>query len=150
MIGPVIDADARRRILDYQRIAGPRAGSSSTATRSARRPGLFRRPADRRRRPAGGTLAQEEIFGPVLAVLKANDFDDALLIANATPYALTGGLYSRGPAHIEQATRQFRVGNLYINRTITGAWSTASRSAASSYPASAPRPAGPITCSISC
>ena len=66
-------------------------------------------------------IAQEEIFGPVLAVLKANDLDDALRIANGTPYALTGGLYSRSPAHIERVTREFLVGNLYINRTITGA-----------------------------
>jgi RHH-type proline utilization regulon transcriptional repressor/proline dehydrogenase/delta 1-pyrroline-5-carboxylate dehydrogenase len=66
-------------------------------------------------------LAQEEIFGPVLTVLKAKDFDDALAIALDTPYALTGGLYSRSPAHIEQARLTFRVGNLYINRRITGA-----------------------------
>ncbi len=65
-------------------------------------------------------LAQEEVFGPVLAVLKANDFDNALDIANDTPYALTGGLYSRTPNHIEQTKRGFRVGNLYINRKITG------------------------------
>ena len=66
-------------------------------------------------------LAQEEIFGPVLAVLKAKDLDDGLRIANGTPYALTGGLYSRSPANIERVTREFRVGNLYINRGITGA-----------------------------
>ncbi len=57
----------------------------------------------------------------MLAVLKANDLDDALRIANGTPYALTGGLYSRSPAHIERVTREFLVGNLYINRTVTGA-----------------------------
>jgi aldehyde dehydrogenase (NAD+) len=67
------------------------------------------------------TVAQEEIFGPVLAVLKAKDLDDALRIANGTQYALTGGLYSRSPANIEKVRRGFRVGNLYINRGITGA-----------------------------
>jgi RHH-type proline utilization regulon transcriptional repressor/proline dehydrogenase/delta 1-pyrroline-5-carboxylate dehydrogenase len=66
-------------------------------------------------------VAQEEIFGPVLAVLKANDLNEALRIADATPYALTGGLYSRSPANIERVKREFRVGNLYINRGITGA-----------------------------
>ena len=66
-------------------------------------------------------VAQEEIFGPVLAVLKANDLDDALRIANGTAYALTGGLYSRSPANIERVRREFLVGNLYINRGITGA-----------------------------
>ena len=57
----------------------------------------------------------------MLAVLKAHDLDDALRIANGTPYALTGGLYSRSPANIERVKREFRVGNLYINRGITGA-----------------------------
>ena len=69
----------------------------------------------------GATLAQEEIFGPVLAVIKARDFDEALAIANGTAYALTGGLFSRSPANIARARREFRVGNLYINRGITGA-----------------------------
>ncbi len=67
------------------------------------------------------TMAQEEIFGPVLAVIKADDFNSALAIANGTDYALTGGLYSRTPSHIEQASKEFEVGNLYINRNITGA-----------------------------
>ncbi len=66
-------------------------------------------------------IAQEEIFGPVLVVLTAKTFEEALRIANGVPYALTGGLYSRSPAHIEQAKEQFQVGNLYINRKITGA-----------------------------
>jgi RHH-type proline utilization regulon transcriptional repressor/proline dehydrogenase/delta 1-pyrroline-5-carboxylate dehydrogenase len=70
---------------------------------------------------ADATIAQEEIFGPVLAVIKARDFDEALAIANGTPYALTGGLISRSPAAIARARREFRVGNLYINRGITGA-----------------------------
>ncbi len=67
------------------------------------------------------TLAQEEIFGPVLAILRARDLDHALEIANGTRYALTGGLYTRSPEHITRIKREFRVGNLYINRKITGA-----------------------------
>ncbi|MDZ7799232.1 MAG: L-glutamate gamma-semialdehyde dehydrogenase [Trueperaceae bacterium] len=66
------------------------------------------------------TIAQEEIFGPVVAVLRARDFDHALEIANATPYALTGGICSRRRDRIERARREFRTGNLYVNRKITG------------------------------
>jgi RHH-type proline utilization regulon transcriptional repressor/proline dehydrogenase/delta 1-pyrroline-5-carboxylate dehydrogenase len=66
-------------------------------------------------------IAQEEIFGPVLAILKAHDFGEALELALGVRYGLTGGLYSRNPAHIARAYREFRVGNLYINRPITGA-----------------------------
>lgn len=67
------------------------------------------------------TIAREEIFGPVLAVMHANTFDQAIAIANASPYKLTGGVFSRKPSHLEQAKREFRVGNLYLNRGITGA-----------------------------
>ena len=66
-------------------------------------------------------LAQEEIFGPVLAVIKARDFDDALAIANDTEYGLTGAVYSTSPKHVEQARERFHVGNLYLNRKCTGA-----------------------------
>jgi len=66
-------------------------------------------------------LAQQEIFGPVLATMRAKNFDEALAIANGTRYALTGGVYSRSPANLEKARRSYRVGNLYLNRTITGA-----------------------------
>lgn len=65
-------------------------------------------------------LAQEEIFGPVLVVMRTPNLDGALEIANDTPYALTGGMFSRSPANIEKAKDNFRVGNLYINRKITG------------------------------
>ncbi|MDT4955023.1 MAG: 1-pyrroline-5-carboxylate dehydrogenase [Acidobacteriota bacterium] len=70
---------------------------------------------------AGATIEQEEIFGPVLAVIRANDFDDALRIANDTQYGLTGAVYTSDPAKIERARREFHVGNLYINRKCTGA-----------------------------
>ncbi len=66
-------------------------------------------------------LAQEEIFGPVLAVIKVKDFDEALRVANATQYALTGGVLSRSPSNIRKARKTFRTGNLYINRGCTGA-----------------------------
>ena len=66
-------------------------------------------------------IAQEEIFGPVVVVIKSEDIDQAIEIANSTAYALTGGLYSRSPANIEKAKKEIMVGNLYINRKITGA-----------------------------
>jgi RHH-type proline utilization regulon transcriptional repressor/proline dehydrogenase/delta 1-pyrroline-5-carboxylate dehydrogenase len=67
------------------------------------------------------TIAKEEIFGPVVAVMHAKTFDEALAIANGSIYKLTGGVFTRKPAHIEKAKREFRVGNLYINRGTTGA-----------------------------
>lgn len=66
-------------------------------------------------------LAQEEVFGPVLAIMRAKDFDQAIEWANSTRFALTGGIFSRSPQHLSQARREFRVGNLYINRNNTGA-----------------------------
>ena len=71
--------------------------------------------------PPDSPLAQEEIFGPVLSVIRAADLDQALAIANGTTYALTGGLFSRSPSTIARVRREFRVGNLYINRKCTGA-----------------------------
>jgi 1-pyrroline-5-carboxylate dehydrogenase len=70
---------------------------------------------------AGDTIEQEEIFGPVLAVIKARDFDDALAIANDTEYGLTGAVYTNDEAKLERAQREFHVGNLYLNRKCTGA-----------------------------
>ena len=69
----------------------------------------------------GDTIEQEEIFGPVLAVIKANDYDDALNIANDTQYGLTGAVYSADEAKLDRARREFHVGNLYLNRKCTGA-----------------------------
>ncbi len=65
-------------------------------------------------------IAQEEIFGPILAVIKVKDFAEAIEVANSTGYALTGGAFSRSPEHIKKTGEEFDVGNLYINRSITG------------------------------
>jgi 1-pyrroline-5-carboxylate dehydrogenase len=70
---------------------------------------------------AGSTIEQEEIFGPVLAVVKAENYDDALKIANGTEFGLTGAVYSSDPAKLERARNEFHVGNLYLNRKCTGA-----------------------------
>jgi RHH-type transcriptional regulator, proline utilization regulon repressor / proline dehydrogenase / delta 1-pyrroline-5-carboxylate dehydrogenase len=122
LVGPLIDADARRRVLEYQRIAAREGrivfqGDAGAVTDL----GYYVAPLIVADVAPGARVAQEEIFGPVLAVLRAADLDDALRIAHGTPYALTGGLYSRSPANIARASREFLVGNLYINRPITGA-----------------------------
>jgi RHH-type proline utilization regulon transcriptional repressor/proline dehydrogenase/delta 1-pyrroline-5-carboxylate dehydrogenase len=67
------------------------------------------------------TIAREEIFGPVVAILRAKNLDDAFAVANDVEYALTGGLFSRSPRALERAERELLVGNLYLNRGITGA-----------------------------
>lgn len=71
--------------------------------------------------PPDDALAQDEFFGPLAVILKAKTFDEALKLANNTRYALTGGVYSRSPANLQKARREFEVGNLYLNRPCTGA-----------------------------
>ena len=118
-VGSVIDASARDRILEY--IAKGKQESELALEMSTPEGGYYIPPTIFSNVTRGQTIAQEEIFGPVLAVMKANSFDEAIEMANSTDYALTGGLYSRTPAHIDRAAREFEVGNLYINRNITGA-----------------------------
>jgi RHH-type proline utilization regulon transcriptional repressor/proline dehydrogenase/delta 1-pyrroline-5-carboxylate dehydrogenase len=121
-IGPVIDDEARQRILGYIDKGKAEAklvhGGDLGFLRSE---GTYVAPHIFADVAPTAVIAQEEIFGPVLAVIKATDLDEALTIANGTPYALTGGLYSRSPDNIRKVKREFRVGNLYINRKITGA-----------------------------
>ncbi len=122
LVGPVIDAASRDKILRFieQGRAEGKLVFSADVSELARR-GYFVPPTIFDGVPPQASIAQEEIFGPVVAVLTASDFDEALQIANGTPYALTGGLYSRNPEHLARARREFNVGNLYINRGITGA-----------------------------
>jgi RHH-type transcriptional regulator, proline utilization regulon repressor / proline dehydrogenase / delta 1-pyrroline-5-carboxylate dehydrogenase len=118
-VGPVIDASARDRIREY--IEKGKAEAKVALEMSAPDNGYFIGPVIFSEVPANGIIAQQEIFGPVVAVIKVKNFQEALEVANGTNYALTGGIYSRTPSHIEQAQSEFEVGNLYINRTITGA-----------------------------
>jgi RHH-type proline utilization regulon transcriptional repressor/proline dehydrogenase/delta 1-pyrroline-5-carboxylate dehydrogenase len=71
--------------------------------------------------PATTAMARDELFGPVLGVLRARDFDHAVALANDTDYALTAGVFSRSPAHIATARAELRAGNVYVNRATTGA-----------------------------
>ncbi|MGH7846838.1 MAG: L-glutamate gamma-semialdehyde dehydrogenase [Candidatus Binatia bacterium] len=118
-IGPLIDAAAHSKVRSYIEL-GKGEGKCAVA-REAPADGFYVGPAIFSDIEPHHRLAQEEIFGPVLSVLKARDFDHALEIATNSSYALTGGVFSRSPAHIEKARREFRVGNLYINRGTTGA-----------------------------
>jgi RHH-type proline utilization regulon transcriptional repressor/proline dehydrogenase/delta 1-pyrroline-5-carboxylate dehydrogenase len=121
-VPPVIDARARDRIWEFGRIAAQEGRVVAKIDIG----GLIDKgayvgpmivadilPTDR--------IAREEVFGPILAVLRARDMEHALEIANNSDYSLTGGLYSRSPANIARVKQEFRVGNLYINRPITGA-----------------------------
>jgi 1-pyrroline-5-carboxylate dehydrogenase len=118
--GPVIDEEAYNKILSYIEV-GRGEGRLAAGGAAAESPGYFIKPtvfADVR---PGARIEQEEIFGPVLAVLRARDYDEALRIANGTVYGLTGAVYARDRAKLERARREFHVGNLYFNRKCTGA-----------------------------
>ncbi len=124
-VGPVIDREAAESIRRYVAI-GHEEGRLVAALEEP--PGLEERVGRPYVAPhvfadigPEHRLAREEIFGPVLAVMRASSFDEALALANDHSYKLTGAVYSRKPAHLEQARRELRVGNLYLNRGSTGA-----------------------------
>ncbi|MBV9656643.1 MAG: proline dehydrogenase family protein [Verrucomicrobia bacterium] len=124
IVGPVIDQEAHARILRYieiGKIEAKLAFQAELPTALRRSGGYFVPPTIFRDVPPTARIAREEVFGPVLAVLRARDLDHALALANDTEFALTGGVYSRSPANIERVKRELNVGNLYINRGITGA-----------------------------
>lgn len=118
-MGPVIDARAQASIQRY--IALGLEEGRLLAQRSVDQNGYFVGPTVFVDIQPHHRLAQEEIFGPVLVVMKADGLDDAIRLANGTEYALTGGFYARSPAILAKAREQFDVGNLYLNRPITGA-----------------------------
>jgi len=119
VIGPVIDDEAVTRLQTA--IAQIRAPLRIAAVGPLAQGGRFVAPVVVTGVPADHPLAQEELFGPVLAVIAVPDLEQALRVANATPYALTGGCFSRSPATLARVRREFLVGNLYLNRAITGA-----------------------------
>lgn len=118
-MGPVIDAEAETKILSAIEL-GKREGKLLFQGRAPKEPSyvpptIFEDVSPKAR------IAQEEIFGPVVCLMRAKDLTQALEIANGVPYDLTGGLFSSIPGSIDRIKREFRVGNLYINRKITGA-----------------------------
>ncbi len=118
--GPVINEKAFKSIMGYIE-AGAKQGRVVAGGEGDDSDGFFIQPTVIADTPPDGKISLEEIFGPVLAVIKARDFDDALRIANNTEFGLTGAVYTKNEAKLERAAREFHVGNLYFNRKCTGA-----------------------------
>jgi 1-pyrroline-5-carboxylate dehydrogenase len=119
-MGPVVSQSAMKTILDYIEI-GKKEGKLLTGGKRAAGDGYFIEPTIIADVDPKARLAQEEVFGPVLAVIKAKNYDQALEIANNTEFGLTGAVYSKNPEKIKKAEETFYVGNLYLNRKCTGA-----------------------------
>jgi RHH-type proline utilization regulon transcriptional repressor/proline dehydrogenase/delta 1-pyrroline-5-carboxylate dehydrogenase len=120
LCGPLIDAEAQTRVRAYRELA--RAEGDVVLERDDHPDdGWYVGPTVVVTEEPRGRVATEEIFGPLLAVLRADDWDHALALANDTDYALTGGIFSRSPSRIAQGVRVMRAGNVYVNRGITGA-----------------------------
>jgi RHH-type proline utilization regulon transcriptional repressor/proline dehydrogenase/delta 1-pyrroline-5-carboxylate dehydrogenase len=120
LVGAVIDAASRDRIRRYIEL-GRREGKTLLVRKPPAGPGFTVPLAVFHDVKPRSRIATEEIFGPVLSVFKARNFEQALAVANDSPYALTGGVFSRSPENLARAVRGFRVGNLYLNRGVTGA-----------------------------
>lgn len=119
-MGPVINAAARKSILEYI-ATGKEEGRVITGGDASSGPGHFIQPTVIADVSPKSRIAQEEIFGPVLAVIKAKNFDEALEIANNTEFGLTGAVYTKDRLKLEKAMVEFHAGNLYLNRKCTGA-----------------------------
>ncbi|MGC1483910.1 MAG: L-glutamate gamma-semialdehyde dehydrogenase [Candidatus Acidiferrum sp.] len=119
-MGPVVSKSAMKTILEYIEV-GKKEGKLLHGGGRAPGDGYFIQPTIIADVDPKARISQEEIFGPVLTVIKARDFDRALEIANNTEFGLTGGVYSKNSAKLEKAQEAFHVGNLYLNRKCTGA-----------------------------
>jgi 1-pyrroline-5-carboxylate dehydrogenase len=120
-VGPVISKEQFESILEEINRGRQEATLVAGGSTVSRDGGYYIQPTIFTDVRPKARLAQHEIFGPVLSVIRVADFDEALGVANRTEYGLTGGLYSNDDSRIERACREFHVGNLYINRKITGA-----------------------------
>ena len=123
-IGPVIDENARKRILKSVEAIDTEFGEElalAVDVRKLEKQGTYVGPHIITGVDPDSALAQDEIFGPALAVLRAKNLDEAFNIANNTRFALTGGVYSRSPTTLKRARNEFDVGNLFLNRDITDA-----------------------------
>ena len=119
-VGPLIDAEAWKRVRGVVERA-PDEGDVLLARNDVPATGWFVGPAIVGGVRPSSPLARDEIFGPVLTVFRARDFDEAIAIANDTEFALTAGVFSRSPVHVRRAGEELRAGNVYVNRGITGA-----------------------------
>ncbi len=120
-MGPVVNRSSREKIQGYIRKGIEEGGRLIAGGSEGGRKGYFVEPTVIADVDPRATIAQEEIFGPVLAVIKARDFDDAIAIANNTEFGLTGGIYTKNKKKAERAKEEVHVGNFYVNRKITGA-----------------------------
>jgi len=120
VVGPLIDRDAWDRVRGYEALAREE-GEVLYHRDDVPESGWYVGPTVALTRHARSRIATEEIFGPMLTLLRADDFDHALAIANDTDYALTGGILSRSPMRVRRAVDTLRAGNVYVNRAITGA-----------------------------
>lgn len=118
-LGPVIDQEAYDRLQGI--VDDPGGGAELLFKGEAPLGGFYLAPVIFEVSDSKHRLMQEELFGPILTLMRVENFRDAIKVANATEFALTGGVYSRTPSHLEEAQREFRVGNLYLNRGCTGA-----------------------------
>ena len=119
-VGPLIDEDAFKRVASWQERAAD-FGEVVMSRHDVPLDGYFVGPTIVDRVAVGSAMWTDEIFGPVLAICRADDLDEALSLADDTEYALTAGIVSRSPGHVREAAKRLRAGNVYINRTITGA-----------------------------
>ncbi len=119
-VGPLIDVEAYQRVQSYQRL-GREEGTVVLQRDDLPEQGWFVGPTVVVNLAPQARLINEEVFGPILGVSRAADFDQAIALANGTDYALTAGLFSRSPAHIARGSAELRAGNVYINRGTTGA-----------------------------
>ncbi len=120
-MGPVIDESARDKIQQYIEAGKKKSRLLFSKEAEGKGKGYFVGAALFENVDPLSTLAQEEIFGPVISIIRSGSIDEAIDIANSTAYALTGGIFSRSPVNIREVRKRFSVGNLYINRKITGA-----------------------------
>jgi 1-pyrroline-5-carboxylate dehydrogenase len=121
-MGPVINEAAMRSILEFIEKGLAEGGRLMTGGKRIGTEGFFIEPTIIADVKPGSTIEQQEIFGPVLAFIKARDYDEALTIANDTEFGLTGAVFSRDDAKLDRAAAEFHVGNLYFNRKCTGAF----------------------------
>jgi RHH-type proline utilization regulon transcriptional repressor/proline dehydrogenase/delta 1-pyrroline-5-carboxylate dehydrogenase len=121
IIGPVITREAQKRILDMIEAGRSEAHLAWQGVVPSDPNACYVTPTIFTGVKPGSRLFREEIFGPVLAITRARDFDEAIALANQSEFALTGGCYSRSPANLERARNEMVCGNLYLNRPITGA-----------------------------
>jgi 1-pyrroline-5-carboxylate dehydrogenase len=120
VFGPMVDGAAKRKTLEYIEI-GKKEGRLLTGGKAGPSTGCYVEPTVFADVAPTARIAQEEIFGPVLAIIKVKDFEEGLAVANNTEYGLTGSVFTNNEKHKQEARHRFHVGNFYINRKCTGA-----------------------------